>query len=60
MDPLSGVLSLLKPQNSMCGGFDVGAATGHSSSPSMKASSVTPSFPAIAGLLSKAFPTRFS
>jgi AraC-like DNA-binding protein/mannose-6-phosphate isomerase-like protein (cupin superfamily) len=24
MDPLSGVLSLLKPQNSMCGGFDVG------------------------------------
>ena len=26
MDPLSGVLSLLKPQNSMCGGFDVGGA----------------------------------
>jgi len=24
MDPLSGVLSLLKPQNTMCGGFDVG------------------------------------
>ena len=24
MDPLSGVLSLLKPHNSMCGGFDVG------------------------------------
>src|SRR5262249_47424610 len=24
MDPLSGVLSLLKPRNSMCGGFDVG------------------------------------
>jgi AraC-like DNA-binding protein len=24
MDPLSGVLSLLKPKNSMCGGFDVG------------------------------------
>ena len=24
MDPLSGVLSLLKPSNSMCGGFDVG------------------------------------
>jgi hypothetical protein len=24
MDPLSGVLSLLKPQNTMFGGFDVG------------------------------------
>jgi AraC-like DNA-binding protein len=24
MDPLSGVLSLLKPRNTMCGGFDVG------------------------------------
>ena len=24
MDPLSGVLSLLKPHNTMCGGFDVG------------------------------------
>ena len=24
MDPLSGVLSLLKPSNTMCGGFDVG------------------------------------
>lgn len=24
MDPLSGVLSLLKPQNTMCAGFDVG------------------------------------
>ena len=24
MDPLSGVLSLLRPQNTMCGGFDVG------------------------------------
>ncbi len=24
MDPLSGVLSLLKPQNTMCSGFDVG------------------------------------
>ncbi|WP_165222041.1 AraC family transcriptional regulator [Aquisphaera insulae] len=24
MDPLSGVLSLLKPQNTICGGFDVG------------------------------------
>jgi AraC-like DNA-binding protein len=24
MDPLSGVLSLLRPSNSMCGGFDVG------------------------------------
>ncbi len=26
MDPLSGVLSLLKPRNTMCGGFDVGGA----------------------------------
>jgi hypothetical protein len=24
MDPLSGVLSLLKPHNTMCGAFDVG------------------------------------
>jgi hypothetical protein len=24
MGPLSGVLSLLKPRNTMCGGFDVG------------------------------------
>src|SRR3954453_21135379 len=24
MDPLSGVLSLLRPHNTMCGGFDVG------------------------------------
>jgi hypothetical protein len=24
MDPLSGVLSLVKPHNTMCGGFDVG------------------------------------
>jgi hypothetical protein len=24
MDPLSDVLSLLKPRNTMCGGFDVG------------------------------------
>jgi hypothetical protein len=24
MDPLSGVLSLVKPHNSMCGGFGVG------------------------------------
>jgi hypothetical protein len=24
MDPISGVLSLLKPQNTMFGGFDVG------------------------------------
>ena len=58
MDPLSDVLSLLKPRSYMSGGFDVGGDWSIQFPASMKASNATPWFPASAGCPWRAFPTR--
>ena len=57
MDPLSDVLSLLKPRTYVSGGFDLGGDWSIQF-PSMRASSAAPSSPAAAGCWSRAFPTQ--